>query len=193
MSELVPFQTESKRELDQGVVLLGIPWTEKYRDTPGVVLTARCDFANNKADFVKIATLKPAKDVFGGFKPVREILGEASNGTPLSKKKWDKLKRYLADYIFHRGIFRYYFIDGSRPDFGLWVVDFQHIGSFQADDLSDCDYVGSLNSPDLEHLISHYAAYCGRIGVTRNEDALDGIVSKLVEPVTPPAGLLDTD
>lgn len=169
--------------VDQGAVVTGIPWTVSPSPGLGIVLTNRCDFLNGKVGYLIAAGMVPAKDVLQGSSEFQQIVGEAESDVPLSGKKWEKLQRFLDPKIFNQHIGRYFLLEASDLSLGPMLVDFQLLTSVPFGEDCAATVVGRVDSPDREHLVTRFAAYSMRIGVSRLAgNALDSVRADLAAP-----------
>src|SRR2546428_4922426 len=122
MSVLLP----STGAIDQGSVLDGVPWG---LDSPplGIALTNTCDLEHDKADFLILAALKPAKAIIQASKEFRNKL-DGAQGNALKRKAWDSLGELLEDFVHNSSVRRYYFLDGrSALDLDPLFARFEHL------------------------------------------------------------------
>lgn len=146
----------------------------------GIVLSNACDFLNDKMGYILISCLVPATNVILESKEFKNKIDGVGDDRKISKTKWGKIKPFLDNYIFNKGISRYFFID-PRPilDCPLLFVDFQHIVSIPFEQNSELENVAQLQSPYREQMIVHFASYTARIPVDRN-DKTDELARSLI-------------
>lgn len=73
-------------EIDQGSVLDGVPWSLEAPPL-GIALTNTCDLEHDKADFLILAALKPAKAIIQQSKDFKSRL-DGAEGDVLRRKAW---------------------------------------------------------------------------------------------------------
>ena len=178
MSVLLP----SSGKIDQGSVLDGIPWGLEAPPL-GIALTNTCDLEHDKADFLILAAVKPAKDVIQASKDFRNKL-DGAQGEALKRRAWDSLVELLEDFIHNASIRRYYFLDGRAAlELEPLFVDFQQLISVPIAQARSLPQMAVLASPDREKLVVHFAAYSSRIGIDRQPA---GVVAELTSLLTHP-------
>lgn len=179
MSWLVDYDLD---QLTQGVVVDNVPFG--LSPSPlGIILSNPCDLEWNKASYILIASLIPAKDTIQSSKEFKQQIQGATNNK-LGKDKWKKLGAYISQFVHNVNIMRYFFVDPSRvfqaPSF---FVDFQHIVTVPITYADKLEPIGFLPSPHREKMIVHFSSYISRIGVDRIDEASEGsIVSELATP-----------
>lgn len=153
-------------DFDQGSVFDGVPWNLPAAPL-GIAITNTCDLEHDKADFVILAAMKPAKEIIQASSEFRSKL-EGADGLALKRRAWDSLLEMLADLVHNASIRRYYFLD-CRGALGLdpVLVDFQQLISVPIERARSLPFVAALPSPDREKLVVHFASYASRIGVDR--------------------------
>ena len=168
--------------VNQGSVLNDLPW--RLENAPlGIALTNACDLEHDKADFVTLAALKPAKAIIQSSREFRNKVEEA-DGARIGRKAWNSLAVLVRDFIHNASIRRYYLLDPrSQLEIDLVLVDFQHLISIPIEHARGLPQVAVLPSPDRENLVVHYAAYSSRVGVFRQPDDQ---VTELTELLTEP-------
>lgn len=182
MSVLLP----SSGEIDQGSVLDGVPWGLDAAPL-GIALTNTCDLEHDKADFLILAAVKPAKDIIQASREFRSKL-DGAQGEALRRKAWDSLVELLDDFIHNASVRRYYFLDGRDAlDLEPLFVDFQHLISVPIGQARSLPQMAVLGSPDREKLVVHFAAYSSRIGVDRQPtDRVAELTALLTHPYHAP-------
>ncbi len=173
-------------EFTQGAVLDDLPWGRS--DGPlGIVLSNPCDLERDKAAYVVVAALVPAKAVIHSSNEVRSLVKDADERGVLSKKQWRALERKLERYVHNADITRYFLVDASLLGLNFLLVDFQSVLSVSYDEISK-DVLAGLPRPYREKMIMHYASYVSRIAVDRREGAeLRGATRELAEPFRAPS------
>lgn len=178
MSALLP----PSGQIDQGSVLDGIPWNLEAAPL-GIALSNSCDLEHDKADFVIVAALKPAKAVVQSSSQFRNKL-DGVQGRTLRKKAWESLLELLEDFIHNASVRRYFFLDGRAAlDLEPLLVDFQQLISLPIATARNLPLMATLPSPDREKLVIHFAAYTSRIGTDRQPEQR---VVELTELLTDP-------
>lgn len=133
-------------EIGQGSVLDGVPWSLEAPPL-GIALTNTCDLEHDKADFLILAALKPAKAIIQQSKDFKSRL-DGAEGDVLRRKAWDSLADLLADFIHNASVRRYYFLDGrSALDLDPLFVDFQHLISVPISQARSLPQMAALTSP----------------------------------------------
>ena len=168
--------------ISQGTVLDGVDWGLGESNPLSIVLSNECDLINDKASYIIVAALIPAKSTIVNSK---EYLSktEGYNQGEVGKDKWRKLKDFIEGYIYNKGVTRYFFID-PRPtlDAPFLFVDFQHILSVPFENCQLFEAIAQLPSPYKEQMMVQFASYTARIPVNREEDTT-AIVEEIVEPI----------
>jgi hypothetical protein len=172
-------------EFTQGSVLDDLPWDRS--DKPlGIVLTNPCDLQWEKAAYVVVAALLPARDVIHASNDVRAITDNADEQQALSKTKWATLEKRLEKYVYNADITRFFLITAEVLELPPLLIDFQDVLSVPFDEVPK-SVLAVLPSPYREKMIVHYASYVSRIAVDRVEGAeLDGITRELAAPFRAP-------
>jgi hypothetical protein len=176
---------EPSDEIKQGMIVDRIPWPLEGPKPLGIVLSNPCDLEHNKASYLIVAALIPAKET---IQLTNEFINRIQNPSPenhaISKKKWDSISDLLESYIHNKNIVRYYFID-ARPiiESPLFFVDFQLIISIPIDNANHLEKIAQLPSPFVEQMIMHFSSYTSRIGSDRLEnDQVEEILTLLAHP-----------
>lgn len=179
MSWLVDYDLD---QLTQGVVVDNVPFGLNPNPL-GIILSNPCDLEWNKASYILIASLIPAKDTIQSSSEFKQrVLNVTDN--KLGKDKWKKLAAYISQFVHNVNIMRYFFVDPSKvfqaPSF---FVDFQHIVTVPISSSNNLDPVGFLPSPHREKMIMHFSSYISRIGVDRVDDSSnDSLIAELAQP-----------
>ncbi len=163
-----------------------LPWGLEVAPL-GIALSNTCDLAHDKADFVILAALKPAKGVVQASNEFQNKI-EGAQGNTLKKRAWDSLVNLLEDIVCNESVRRYYFLD-ARQALGIdpLVADFQQLISVPIEMAREKPQRAALASPDREKLVVHFAAYSSRIGVRRG-DASE-LTTLLIHPFVAPGSL----
>jgi hypothetical protein len=178
MSVLLP----PSGQLDQGSVLDGVPWNLESPPL-GIALSNTCDFEHDKADFVILAALKPAKEIIQSSSEFRNKLDGAQDRA-LRRRAWESLLEILQDFLHNNSVRRYFFLDGRVAlDLDPLLVDFQQLVSVPVAMARSLPHMATLPSPDREKLVVHFASYTSRIGTDRQPE---GRVTELTELLTDP-------
>lgn len=155
-------------EITQGTIVDSVPW--KMDEAPlGIVLTNACDVEWNKASYLLIASLLPAKDILQNSTNFEQITKSADEENKLSKTKSKSLDSFLRDFIHNTNIVRYFFIDPTPvyPSLPHFFVDFQHLLTIPYSEKVSLSTFAQLDSPHREKLILHFSSYVSRIAVDR--------------------------
>ena len=167
--------------LHQGSVLYGVDWGAEFNPL-SIVLSSECDILNDKASFLIVATLLPAKETLTQSKEYINKAGAAKDDI-LPSKAWKSLCDFLEGYIYNKGITRYYFIDPRDAiDAPYLLADFQHVTSVSIDVARKLDIVAQLPSPFKEQMVVQFASYSARIPVERDPDVTP-ITEFLIDPL----------
>lgn len=174
--------SEALVDITQGSIVDGVDFGSGEDNPLGIVLSSACDFINDKMGYVLLACLIPAKEVILESKEFKNKMEGVGEDHKLSKSKWGKVKPLLDDYIFNKGVSRYYFINvepvlESPPLF----VDFQHIVSIPIAQIHELENVAQLDSPYREQMMVQFASYTARIPIDRINDTTD-LARNLIEP-----------
>ena len=167
--------------LHQGAVLYGVDWG--VENSPlSIILSSECDILNDKAAFLIVAMLLPAKETLTQSK---EYINKASaaNDDILPAKAWKSLCEFFESYIYNKGITRYYFIDPKDAiDAPYLLADFQHITSIPIESAKGLEIVAQLPSPFKEQMVVQFASYTARIPVER-ATVISPITEFLISPL----------
>jgi hypothetical protein len=168
--------------LDQGSVLDGVPWNLEAAPL-GIIISNACDLEHDKAEFVIVAALKPAREIIQASSEFRSKL-DGAQGNVLRRKPWDSLMELLEDLIHNSSVRRYYFLDGREAlELDPLLVDFQQLVSVPIAQAKNLPMRAALPSPDREKLVVHFASYTSRIGVDRQPtDRVQNLTELLSEP-----------
>jgi hypothetical protein len=159
--------------LQQGAVYADVPFEAHDGESSyAVVVTPRCDFANDKVDYVTILPAAPAHEVLlhwveiGVFQDVQleHVIGEM----PISQSKYNQFDRqFRQNYLrWHQrdAAARFHFLPQSDVS-PACVVDFQASHSMQLKQFAKFRGAKSIKSPYIEHLLARFASWVGRVGV----------------------------
>jgi len=165
--------SEPLNSITQGSIVDGVDFG--FEEAPlGIILSNECDFINDKLGYVLVACLVPACETICVSKEFMNRMEGVNENGEISKKKWEKLKNFFDDYIHNKGISRFYFINLSPVlDAPYMLVDFQHLVSIPANQLSSLECVAQLDSPYREQMMVHFASYTARIPVDRVDDTTE--------------------
>lgn len=169
-------------QLDQGSVLDGVPW--RLEAPPlGIIISNTCDLEHDKAEFVIVAALKPAREIIQASRDFQSKL-DGAEGKTLRRKPWNSLTELLEDLVYNNSVRRYYFLDGREAlELDPLLVDFQQLVSVPIAQAKDLPMRAVLPSPDREKLVVHFASYMSRIGVDRQSaDRVQRLTEILSEP-----------
>ena len=137
-----------RSSIDQGALLESGLFRESYADSAAIVLTPRCDIAQEKAEFVTLAAVVPPLVIlenWGTTGERRNQLAGIMDGRPA---RWHWLAPH-PPFPFPQGA----------------IIDFQLVASVDMDLLADVTVLCVLESPWCEHMASRYAAYASRVGI----------------------------
>lgn len=170
-------------QLTQGSIVDGIDWGDE--DNPvSIILSNACDLEHEHASYLIVAALYPASAIIGNS---REYKGMTNpNGySASSKKQRDAVSSKLSDYIHHRAVNRYYFVDCTASELDMFMmVDFQRILSLPIDVKDSLKPIAQLNTPLKEQMIMQFVSYTSRIPTDRvSEDDEQVIKNKLLEEI----------
>jgi len=170
--------------ITQGTIVDNVPWG--IENAPlGIVLTNACDVEWDKASYLLIASLLPAKDILQNSKEFEQITQSASEENKLSRSKSKSLANFLRDFIHNTNIVRYFFIDPTPvyPSLPHFFIDFQHLITMPYHDRTSLTTVAQLDTPHREKLILHFSSYVSRIAVDRiSQSTYQETVSALSDP-----------
>jgi hypothetical protein len=177
------FVKSPAEQVKQGMIVDQIPWDIDGPKPLGIILSNPCDLEHDKASFLLIAALVPAKETFQASNEFQDRIQGRGN-FQLGRKQWDNLCKLIETYIHNKNIVRYYFID-PRPliEEPMFFVDFQFIISIPFYKSSMLDRVAQLSSPFVEQMITHFAAYTSRIAGERADGSqLEEVISEIAQP-----------
>lgn len=170
----------SSETIAQGAILHGVEWGLNPNPL-SIVLSNECDIINDKASFIIVAALVSAKETITESKEYKNKIQGITNNE-IGANKWNSIKSFLENYIYNKGVTRYYFIDPSNAiDAPYFLVDFQRIQSIPIEDANMLEVIAQLPSPFKEQMIVQFASYTARIPVDRQEDT-----SKIIEDIIAP-------
>lgn len=173
-------RTDDLANLTQGSIVDGIDWGQE--DNPvSIVLSNACDIEHSHTSYLLVAALYPASDLIFSS---REFLGETKNKkiSQLTSGEKKAVKKLLSNYIHHKTINRYYFIDCRDSDLGMYMmVDFHHIQSVPIGYKDNLTLIANLNSPLKEQMMIQYISHTGRIPTDRvNSEEENLIIDELL-------------
>ena len=169
--------------ITQGTVVDNVPWRVEPRPL-GIVMSNPCDIEWDKASFILIASLIPAKETIHLSKSFQDKVSSANTQKELKSKTWESLNKMIETYVFNSNITRYFFIDPTdiltAP---LFFVDFQHLITVPIDYTDGLEKVAQLPNPHVEKMIMHFASYVSRIGTGRfSSEKTQNFVDMLAHP-----------
>lgn len=169
-------------KFSQGSILDGVDWGLGESNPLSIVLSNECDLINDKASYIVVAALVPAKTTIINSKEYLSRI-EGYNQGEVGKDKWKKLKDFIDGYIYNKGVTRYFFIDPSPVlEAPFFFVDFQHILSVPFEECIKIEPIAQLPTPYKEQMMVQFASYTSRIPVDREDDTT-AIVEEIVEPI----------
>lgn len=120
-----------------------------------VILTPRCNMANNPPQFITVA---PCTEIIE-WRTWKEDLSGSSNG------KRQKAERDIRNHATQAHSNSSHFLpplDGNGP----WLVDFKETRSLSTEDVTSClpDRIATIAPAFVPNLIQRYSSYLGRIG-----------------------------
>jgi hypothetical protein len=179
------FLREPSEQIKQGMIVDQIPWSLDGPKPLGIILSNPCDLEHDKASYLLLAALIPAKETLQRAKEFKNKIQGAGEDYQLNgSKQWKGLTEFIESFIHNKNIVRYYFID-PRPviEAPLFFVDFQLILSIPISESPVLSKVAQLSSPFVEQMIIHFASYTSRIASDRVDDLqLKEITDKIAEP-----------
>ena len=183
MEWITPF--DDIGQLTQGSIVDGVVW--RGEDDPvSIVLSNACDLEHNHASYLIVAALYPAADIITSSREYNGILRSSSNPKNITSKQRTAIKTLLSNYIHHRTINRYYFIDCRKSLLEMnMMVDFQQIQSIPIGNAKSLTPIAHLNSPLKEQMIMQFVSYTARIPSDRvSEQEEEHIISELLPDMT---------
>jgi hypothetical protein len=141
------FVKEPSDQVRQGMIVDQIPWSLEGQKPLGIILSNPCDLEHDKASYLLIAALIPAKETLQLTKEFQNKTQNSGEDHRLGKKQWDSLTELIENYIHNKHIVRYYFID-PRPviEEPLFFVDFQLVLSVPIGAGNVLDKIAQLSS-----------------------------------------------
>jgi len=177
------YENSFDADVEQSTIYKGVYFSCIKEKIFGIVLTPACDIYWQKANYIKIAGLLPAEQIFeqwllkNGRTPL-EIAGV--DPLPSEKRVRNIHGAFVKDYIANREI-RYHFLPSHKNIFPHSFVDFQLVESFEPDYIKKLEKIAVLKSPWRESIPARYAAYCGRLGTkTYSENLVEKIMTKFL-------------
>ena len=148
MFAVTMFNSDPPPVVDQGVIVATSLFHEFYRDSAALVLTPRCDIAQEKAEFLTLCAVVGPEQVAAGA------------GWRTLGRLRDELGKIMGGQIY-----RWHWLDPFGPFQNGAVVDFELVVSVALSTLNDATGIAELASTWREQIATRYAAYAGRIGV----------------------------
>lgn len=170
-------------QLTQGSIVDGINWGDE--DNPvSIVLSNACDLEHEHASYLIVAALYPASAIIGNSREYKGMTNQ-DGFSASSKKQKIAVENKLSDYIHHRNINRYYFIDCTASDLDMFMmVDFQRILSLPIDIKNSLIPIAQLNTPLKEQMMMQFVSYTSRIPTDRvSQEDEQVIKNKLLEEI----------
>lgn len=156
---------EQSENIDQCQVFRDVPFPAIKTSIPGLLITPRCDIAQDKVAQVTFCGLIPFKQLFCYF------LGDASLD---DYKKNDLGKGRAYDLLLKtiKNQFLEYHWIGDIPYLGgKWCIDYTLSTCLPVDQVKGlCNQVCKIISPYEFSIISRYSAYLGRVGTPETND-----------------------
>lgn len=178
-------RTNDITQLTQGSIVDGINW-DMGNNPVSIVLSNACDLEHGHTPYLLVAALYPASDLITSS---REFIGKFNGKesyADLNSREKEKINELLQNYIHHKTINRYYFIDCRDSDLGmLMMVDLQQIKSIPISDRNSLKMIANLNSPLKEQMMMQYVGYAARIPtdrVTREEEKT--LIKEILSDIT---------
>lgn len=170
-------------QLTQGSIVDGIDWECETDNPVSIVLSNACDIEHNHASFIIVAAMYPASHIIACSREYRGLISGSYNES--TRKQQDRVKDKLSEYVHHKTINRYYFIDCRQCKIGMcMMVDFQKIKSVPINTTSSLALIANLNTPLKEQMIMQFVSYTSRIPtdrVDRNDE--EQIISSLITEI----------
>lgn len=135
-------------EPDQGVIVATSLFAAYYPGSAALILTPRCDIAQDKADFLTLCAV-------------------ADPGVVLDRDEWKDIgqKRNQLSLMIQQRHARWHWLEPFDGYPQGAIADFQLLASVAPDAMKDVHILTGLASPWREHVNSRYAGYAGRVGV----------------------------
>lgn len=162
---------DSIEELTQGSIVDGVDWGDGDNDPLSIVLSNACDLEHDgHCSYLIVAAMYQAGDIIRASREYNGII-QGADLADISKRQRIQIERLFLDYIHNRTINRYFFIDCSNIEQGLYlVVDFQRILSVKYEAKAYLTPVANLISPLREHMMMRFVGYTARIPIDRVSD-----------------------
>lgn len=183
MEWITPFNDIN--QLTQGSIVDGINWGDENNPV-SIVLSNACDLEHEHASYLIVAALYPASAIIGSSREYKGMTHQ--NGfSASSRKQQNAVTNKLSDYIHHKTINRYYFIDCTASNLDmLMMVDFQKILSLAIDVRNTLIPIAQLNTPLKEQMMMQFVSYTSRIPTDRisqeDEQAIkDQLLKEIIE------------
>lgn len=172
-------------DITQGSIVDGIDWGGGDDNPVGIVLSNACDIENDHASYIIVAAMYPASDLIAHSREYKGWLNGAVIYDDSTVRQKNSIKDRLSEYIHHKKVNRYYFIDCRQCDIGmLMMVDFQQIKSIAIDEKSKFIPIATLDSPLKEQMIMQFVSYTARIPSDRvSEEEASVIINTLIEDI----------
>lgn len=170
-------------ELTQGTIVGNVNFGYE-EDLVGIVLSNGCDLEHNHASYLIIAALYPASSIISSSREYLGLIDKNGYESSSSRQK-TRVKEKLSDYIHHRAINRYYFIDCTECELGMYMmIDFQQIISIPINEKSNLKPIANLCTPLKEQMIMQFVSYTSRIPTDRvASDVETLIVDTLIKEI----------
>lgn len=183
MEWITPF--DDIGQLTQGSIVDGVVWGGE--DNPvSIVLSNACDLEHNHASYLIVAALYPAVDIITASREYSGILSSSGNHDNVTSRQKKAIKSLLSNYIHHRTVNRFYFIDCRKSLLEMnMMVDFQQIQSIPIGNAKSLKPIAHLNSPLKEQMIMQFVSYTARIPSDRvSEQEEQQMISELLSDMT---------
>jgi hypothetical protein len=157
-------------QLTQGSIVDAIDWGNPEDNPVGIILSNACDLAHEgHCSYLIVAAMYPAQMILQSSREYKGIIPDPT--VKLTRKQLEKRAEYFSNYIHHKTINRYYFIDCTETLLGMhMVIDFQRIISMPHKCMHTLKPIAHLVSPLREQMIMQFAHYTARIPSDRVDE-----------------------
>ena len=165
-------RTNDLNHLTQGSIVDGVDWD--MEDNPvSIVLSNACDLEHGHTPYLLVAALYPASSIILSSREFNaKTKGKPFNQLTSGERK--DVNRLISDYIHHRTVNRYYFIDCRESDLEMYMmVDFHQIKSIPLENKQGLTLIANLKSPLKEQMMMQYVCHAARIPTDRVDNEIE--------------------
>lgn len=175
-------------DVEQSAIYKGVHFSCINEEIFGIVVTPACDIYWKKAQYVKMAGILPAEQVFFAWLEKNGCTRDEIGGIVAvrSKKRFNNLHNNFAEWYIGNREIRYHFLPSYQDILPHSFVDFQLVESLYPDSTKKLEKIAVLKSRWKEAIPARYASYCGRIGTKDYSKKLVGDIINQVSDLKCP-------